>query len=1006
MRHEEGKLEVLFSNSLDLLFQQLLAMLEEEYTPTTRYTIVTPNQHLAAWVRMRLTILFPKGTLGFDFLTAPECFEEFFHTSLLPAPLVQVLAQSKSDRELERLFFEVVGVTQAGYKALWLSKEIERFSFQAKIFSHPFQVPKIASKLIFWGWSSLTEAYVKTLKLISRKVPVLAAFFSPCMLFWSDILSRKEEKSLLRRLERLNVSQPVRESLEAILATHEPFLANAGTLAKTFSKILDEEGIEGNEVYVLSQQALVESCYQEVLRSEVTVIDQQIPWTLLERVKTDMLLLASPMGVQRKDQEGNLFGGTAGFREVVCDGSLQVHAAHTPLQEVEALKEALYKLAHQESLAAGDVTLIVGDSDLYLDAVLQAFDGTPYQIVGMISRPLKELLHRLSYLFLLSRQKLSIDELSWLLDSPSFCRANGLDAYECKQFLKRVGFRWGLNSEHQKIYLQRAGFKPREETGSLKEVLAQASLFDEQAKNGLRLYSILNEIFLSTDVPQSMKSWGLHAEQILTTCFLEDSSLEVVLGAVRKVTSHNELPISGRLALFLLRKEIEKTVELRTQPIWAPIVIVPFQGPIPPVKYCLIVGVDSIYKRRDVAQSALESYSAPFFHPHYLIGQTMIELLFATKQAVLLSYKSYSFERREVVKPPAILRELLEALDSKYRIDGRLPSERLVYQHDMQQPYWKSDLCPQVIVKPLIRESECKQEVPSCSALLQFARHPLRRYLKQQCGVDFGVDWERKNSSEWIPSNSIRQSVRAAFNTSAKKDEVLAKFTQGLGKSGLLKELQQREIEALCDQFHEKLNILLNQDISCQAVCKSFITAQPYTLQFQEVLEAEKIEKHTLCLPQPISYSVGEGRGIPLVTGALEGVYKEGVIFYSQDIERELLQRFPELILRAVGNLSTIVISPYASEIRAIKIVNPLGLLEAWSSYFQQSAYTPYPLYPEVIDLLRREELPSQEAFIESVHSALGRFEMKLPIAVEKHLYAAIPPVEVVKNAVGVLYQL
>lgn len=971
MRYEKGVTTFLFSNSLELLLQEIIEKLIREYSPTTRYLIVTPNARIAAWARMKLTQVLAQGTLGVEFLTAPDCFEKLFQVTLSPLPLVEYLTATHDDREIERSYIEIVGVTQAGYRGRWTMDELNPFSFQSQVLSRELQVPSIASEVIFFGWSSLTEAYVKAIKIVGSKLPTIAALFSPCMLFWSDILSHREEKALfkrlalLKRLDRIRVSDPVINSLEVLLACKEPFLANAGVLARTFSRILDEEGIEGQELYILPKQVFSEEPYHEVVRYEAVAVETDTSWTLLDRIKTDMLLLISP------EKEAQL--------AVSLDKSIQIHTAYTPLQEVEALRDALYSITIHETLGPGDVVVVVSDPKMYLEPLRQVFDEAPYQMMGMLSPEVDQLFQLFSYLFLLSEQRLSKEEIGRLVAYPSFSQALGIDAYECRSFLDASQFLWGLNVEHQQKILQYEGFAAASKTGSLKDVVEAASIFDEQAKMALRLYTGLNSCYIPSDIPQSLSKWIEHAQCILSTCFQEEQHVAHVRAALKKCIldescSQPAQSLSAHLALFLIRQEVEVLAQSKVQPLWAPLLVIPFQGPVPPAKYVLMVGLDAVYKNDQIAREALESYSAPYFQPNYLIGQTMIEALFAAKKACLLSYKCYSFERREMIKPPTILRELLEALDGKYRVEEIPLSEAITYHHEMKR-YASS------YEKVVMGHGQCMkrvEEVPSCAALMQFARHPLRRYLKQQCGVDFGANWERKLASEWIPGFSVRRSVRA---------QVESQLPENIGKSGLLGELYVREVQEQHAHFQRNLSSL------------GIELSSMYSLQFHESIPARCYEKEIMRIPQP---KKRDGNG--LITGSMQGVYEEGLIFYSHDMERELIQRYPEIVLRAVAGLTTTVISPLNQQTKVIEIVNPRELLERWYTFFQDGAFVPYPFYPEVISLLKQGELSTSSSLMDALLSELDRLQVSLPISVEQQLYKKLPSIEVLQEAISTLY--
>lgn len=173
--------------------------------------------------------------------------------------------------------------------------------------------------------------------------------------------------------------------------------------------------------------------------------DAAIPrGTLLGRVRDDILHHAAP--------------GTDG-RAPLPDASLQFHACHTPLREVETLHDALLSLlAAHPGLQPRDIAVMLPDVAAYRPAIEAVFGGMPHDDPRRLPFNLGDggaaTLHPVVDLFLelleAPASRWEIDELVNVLSAPGVLRRFDLDpdAVEClSRNLREAGVRWG-EDEH------------------------------------------------------------------------------------------------------------------------------------------------------------------------------------------------------------------------------------------------------------------------------------------------------------------------------------------------------------------------------------------------------------------------------------------------------------------------------------------------------------------------------------------------------------------------------
>ena len=158
--------------------------------------------------------------------------------------------------------------------------------------------------------------------------------------------------------------------------------------------------------------------------------------------------------------------GEPGFpkREAVdrTDPSLQLHACHTRLRELQVLRDQLRALFDDDRfdppLQPREVAVLAPDIDPYLPYLGAVFgdrggdDAIPYALADaspLANEPLAEVFLRL---LALPVSRFGLHEILDLLASPALAEANGLDAPALERlqgWLSDAGARWGLDAQHR-----------------------------------------------------------------------------------------------------------------------------------------------------------------------------------------------------------------------------------------------------------------------------------------------------------------------------------------------------------------------------------------------------------------------------------------------------------------------------------------------------------------------------------------------------------------------------
>ena len=142
------------------------------------------------------------------------------------------------------------------------------------------------------------------------------------------------------------------------------------------------------------------------------------------------------------------------------DRSLQVHACHTRLREVQVLHEQLRDLLeHDPSLQPRDIAVLTPDVDAYAPAIRAVFGAAgpdaqqiPFAIGDGGAPAEQPLIAAFGRLLALPGARFEINEVLELLRVPAIAERFGLselDFERLREPLRAAGARWGLDAEHR-----------------------------------------------------------------------------------------------------------------------------------------------------------------------------------------------------------------------------------------------------------------------------------------------------------------------------------------------------------------------------------------------------------------------------------------------------------------------------------------------------------------------------------------------------------------------------
>ena len=282
-----------------------------------------------------------------------------------------------------------------------------------------------------FGLSSLPPQQLDLLAALAEVCPVDIYALNPCEHYWGDIVS---EKALARR--RAIGKGAAKAAGDDYFQVGNPLLASWGDQGREFFDLLVERDVP------------VVDCFEPPLGH-----------TLLQAMQQQILQLQSPGGTDSTGQDDT------GQQEMVnkfvlcpTDHSLQVHSCHSPMREVEVLRDQLLAMFQADAeLRTRDVVVMVPDIAAYAPYVHAVFsqrgDDTPRLRYSISDRSMvaeTPLLRSFMALVDLPRSRFSAPEIIDLLEVPAIARRFGFAPAEVNRishWIEHSGIRWAWDGE-------------------------------------------------------------------------------------------------------------------------------------------------------------------------------------------------------------------------------------------------------------------------------------------------------------------------------------------------------------------------------------------------------------------------------------------------------------------------------------------------------------------------------------------------------------------------------
>lgn len=545
-----------------------------------------------------------------------------------------------------------------------------------------------------FGLGNLPPDYLRLLYALGRETEVHFLLPNPCAEYWGDIDSHKVSLAL----------DPERETPpgEETVAGGHPLLASLGRPARDFLRVLYSD-----ELSAIHEPELGEP------------MAYQPP-------EGDGLLHRLQRGIINMDAEADA------SESAESDPSLQIHACHGPLREVQVLHDQILdRLTDHSDLQPRDILVMLPDVARYAPAIHAVFgaDEGPHALPYTVSdqarlsaHPIARSIHELLELPL---SRWTASEVMALASVPAVMRRFGLDGSDLDSltdWIASAGVRWGLDADTRR----EAGAGDWEQNtwrfGLDRLLLGLAQADDETLTAGVapwselegggaealgRLWWLVERLRHWRDAlaePASATAWRERLNAMIENLFTvdpEDRGEALAMAAVHDAlavleTATDNLGEDATLSWEAVREALGQALDDsgERQPFLG--AGITFCGIVPlravPFRMIAILGMnDGDFPRQDRNRSFNLIRRFPRLgDPSTRDDDRLLFLqaLMAAEDTFYLSYTGQDVRGGEALEPSPVVGELLDFLHGHYLrdLDRKTAHERLI-THQPMQPF-------------------------------------------------------------------------------------------------------------------------------------------------------------------------------------------------------------------------------------------------------------------------------------------------------------------------------
>ena len=539
----------------------------------------------------------------------------------------------------------------------------------------------LPERVALLGVSALPPIQLELLAQLADIVEVHLFLLNPCQEYWGDIVA---DRDVARRGAEID---PADQYLEV----GNPLLASLGKQGRDFIDLIQQYPVTSYEYYQAPAEVNLLSC----LQSDILHLHRRGENTPKTPIAED-------------------------------DHSLQVHACHSPMREIEVLHDQLLALFEASpELTPADIVVMTPDIEAYSPAIEAVFDTIrgerriPYSIADR--SPLYENPHVDAFLQLLDlpNSRYQVNQLLALLEIPAIRQCFLIDEDDLRHiqhWLQITGIRWGIDSASRAAlelpamheHSWRAGLErlllgyalPGAGTEMYHDILPYDDVEGSGAEIMGGLQSFAESVFRLRSLgeqAQPISVWVRVLHQIIEDFFApkdtEQEQLQPIRSALEKLEAYSQgaryiEPVSLQVIRAALQLELTETAGPGgffsggvTFCTLVPMRSIPFQV------ICLIGMNNDTYPRPHrppdfdlMLQDIRKGDRSRRQDDRYLF----LEALISARHCLYLSYVGSNIHDNSVIPPSVLVSELLDVIDQGFCTTIGPAQDQVVSYHPLQ----------------------------------------------------------------------------------------------------------------------------------------------------------------------------------------------------------------------------------------------------------------------------------------------------------------------------------
>lgn len=324
---------------------------------------------------------------------------------------------------------------------------------------------KRAERYCVFGMATLAPMYLTLLNQLAMHSDVHIFALNPCEMYWGDVL---EPASILAQQDELALAD-----VSPLMQQGHPLLASLGKQGRDFFNQLTEYNvIDSDAQHIFAPQAHSGSLLHQLQYDIQTlqlperedapnVVAQHLAY-LQQEVFHRNTSTQSPFQAALNENNSNDPISQI-LTQLACDNSIQIHSCHSPLRELQVLKDRLLTiLAERDDIQLHDIAVLTSNIEPYAPFIEAVFgkhcaDKRPlfYSIADVKRSQSLPLFQALTQLLDVLNSRFEVDKVLSLLDNDGLLRGAGLTREErplIEDTIHQLNIRWGANQAQRQQF--------------------------------------------------------------------------------------------------------------------------------------------------------------------------------------------------------------------------------------------------------------------------------------------------------------------------------------------------------------------------------------------------------------------------------------------------------------------------------------------------------------------------------------------------------------------------